>query len=230
MKRTSKQCENNSNDTAKFDIKKLASIVATILFIIAIGFNAMTNRHQDVVPPVHTENNDIEMQIGNAQGELTVQVDEPQSDVGLQDDTQSVENIETDKSKVEDVQVDEAQETESAQIDDQQEAESVQVAETQSDEVKNDNQDYTYHFKNKNYLDQHYEKHGIDMGFTSAKEYEAAASAVIENPNALHKLEKEDGDDIYYIESTNEFVVLSTRKFIRTYFKPDRGKAYYDKQ
>ena len=76
----------------------------------------------------------------------------------------------------------------------------------------------------------HFTKHGIDMGFTTQEAYEEAASRVVNNPNALHKTEAEDGDDVYYIEDTNEFVVLSTDGYIRTYFNPDNGKAYFDKQ
>ncbi len=87
-----------------------------------------------------------------------------------------------------------------------------------------------YKFRNKNLLEQHYEKHGRDMGFKSAEEYEKAASAVPNDPAALHKTEKEDGDDVYYIESTNEFVVVSTDGYIRTYFNPDRGIDYFNKQ
>ena len=87
-----------------------------------------------------------------------------------------------------------------------------------------------FHFRNKKLLDQHYEKHGIEMGFASAEEYEAAASAVIYNPDVLSKKEKEDGDYVFYVEATNEFVVVSTDGFIRTYFLPDSGKAYYDRQ
>lgn len=88
----------------------------------------------------------------------------------------------------------------------------------------------TYKFRNNKYLSEHYEKHGIDMGFASKEEYEAAASAVINNPEALSKIEKEDGDYVYYVEATNEFVVLSTDGYIRTYFLPDSGKKYFDKQ
>lgn len=88
----------------------------------------------------------------------------------------------------------------------------------------------TYTFRNNNLLTSHYEKHGIEMGFADKESYQAAASAVITNPSALHKIEAEDGDDVYYVESTNEFVVLSTDGYIRTYFKPDSGKKYFDKQ
>ncbi len=87
-----------------------------------------------------------------------------------------------------------------------------------------------YRFRNKKLLTQHYEKHGIDMGYGSAAEYEAAASAVACNPDSLHKTEKEDGDDVYYLTATNEFVIVSTDGYIRTYFKPDSGIRYYNKQ
>lgn len=87
-----------------------------------------------------------------------------------------------------------------------------------------------YYFRNKSLLNGHYDKHGREMGFKNAKEYEAAASAVINNPAALYKTEKEDGDHVFYIEATNEFVVLSKDGYIRTYFKPDGGKRYFDRQ
>ena len=87
-----------------------------------------------------------------------------------------------------------------------------------------------YTFRNSRLLNEHYEKHGIEMGFASAAEYEAAASAVINNPAALSKTEKEDRDYVYYVEATNEFVILSLDGYIRTYFYPSAGKAYYDRK
>ena len=85
-------------------------------------------------------------------------------------------------------------------------------------------------FRNEYLLDQHYDKHGIEMGFDSAEEYELAAYKVIINPNALHKIEAEDGDDVYYVEETNEFVVVSQDGYIRTYFNPNAGIDYYNRQ
>ena len=87
-----------------------------------------------------------------------------------------------------------------------------------------------YHFRNRDLLESHYEKHGKEMGFSSSKEYEMSASDVVNNPESLHKTEKEDGDDVYYKENTNEFVVVSTDGYIRTYFNPDSGKKYFDRQ
>ncbi len=90
----------------------------------------------------------------------------------------------------------------------------------------------SYYFRNKTLLDQHFEKHGNSDGmhFKSAAEYEKAASDVINNPKALHKTEKDDGDYVYYVVETNEFVILSKDGYIRTYFLPSAGKAYYDRQ
>lgn len=93
-----------------------------------------------------------------------------------------------------------------------------------------DDNEVKYYFRNDKLLTQHYEKHGIEMGFDSKESYEAAASKVVTNPNSLHKLEGEDGDDVYYLEETNEFVIVSTDGYIRTYFLPSGGKKYYDKQ
>lgn len=87
-----------------------------------------------------------------------------------------------------------------------------------------------YWFRTKKLRDQHYEKHGIEMGFDNADDYRKAASDVVNDPAALHKTEKEDGDDVYYIEETNEFVVVSKDGYLRTYFNPARGKDYFDKQ
>lgn len=87
-----------------------------------------------------------------------------------------------------------------------------------------------YVFRNEKLLNEHYEKHGIEMGFASAEEYQAAASAVITNPDSLFKTEADDGDGVYYLEETNEFVILSTDGYIRTYFLPSSGRAYFDRQ
>jgi hypothetical protein len=93
------------------------------------------------------------------------------------------------------------------------------------------NENYVeYTFRNDRLLTEHFEKHGREMGFASKEEYQKAASDVINDPDSLHKLEKEDGDDVYYKVESNEFVVLSKDGFIRTYFCPDSGQAYFDKQ
>ena len=88
----------------------------------------------------------------------------------------------------------------------------------------------TLTFRSDALREDHYQKHGIEMGFASAKEYEKAAAAVVSDSRALHKLEREDGDDVYYIEATNEFVIVSTDGYIRTYFYPRDGIGYFERQ
>ena len=68
------------------------------------------------------------------------------------------------------------------------------------------------------------------MGFKSAEEYQQAANRVISNPDTLHKLEAEDGDDVYFLERTNEFVIVSKAGYIRTYFYPSDGIDYFNRQ
>ena len=87
-----------------------------------------------------------------------------------------------------------------------------------------------YTFRNDRLLEQHYEKHGEEMGFSSSEEYEEAACDVINNPDALHKYESEDNDIVYYVEETNELVIVSEDGYIRTYFEPSDGIRYYNRQ
>jgi len=88
----------------------------------------------------------------------------------------------------------------------------------------------TYTFRTQTQLEEHFEKHGDEFDYATAEEYEAGANAVINNPSALSKTEAEDGDYVYYVEETNEFVILSTDGYIRTYFKPSAGIDYYNRQ
>lgn len=98
-------------------------------------------------------------------------------------------------------------------------------------EIFTDGNSYVeYHFRNEKLLNQHFEKHGSEFDYPTAYEYEKGASDVINNPDALFKTEAEDGDGVYYIEQSNEFVILSTDGYIRTYFKPSGGIDYFNRQ
>ncbi len=88
----------------------------------------------------------------------------------------------------------------------------------------------TYEFRKQQYLDEHFAKHGEEFDYQTAEEYLAGANRVINDPNSLYKTEAEDGDHIYYLESSNEFVVVSTDGYIRTYFKPSAGIDYFNRQ
>lgn len=147
---------------------------------------------------------------------VDVSVTEPEEPASEEPD---VEEPDTEEPDAEDEAETDAEQTDPAEV--QTEAQPTEAPEAEQ---------VAYYFRNAKLLGQHYEKHGIEMGFASEEEYEAAASAVINNPNALHKTEKEDGDGIYYVEETNEFVVLSKDGYIRTYFWPSAGIKYYNRQ
>lgn len=93
-----------------------------------------------------------------------------------------------------------------------------------------DYQQYSYNFSSEEALNSHYQKHGYEFGYTSAEQYLQGAIRVIENPSSLKKTEAEDGDYVYYLQSTNEIVFVSSGGVIRTYFKPTDGIAYFNRQ
>ena len=90
-----------------------------------------------------------------------------------------------------------------------------------------------YFFRYKSYLTEHYEKHGIEMGFADANAYRKAASEIINSAGEagiLFKYKSDGSGDIcFYVEATKEFVVLSNDGYIRTYFICS-GRKYYDRQ
>lgn len=80
-----------------------------------------------------------------------------------------------------------------------------------------------YTFRNPDRLNDHFNKHGSETGSSSKDEYVRKANAVINNPNSLSKIEQSenDGDTVYFLQSTNELVILSSDGYIRTYFIAD---------
>lgn len=89
-----------------------------------------------------------------------------------------------------------------------------------------------YYFRSDELFDSHYEKHGAEFGDITQEEYLDLANELINaaGDNILHKTEKEDGDFLYYDTETNEFLVLSTDGYIRTFFKPNAGLDYWERQ
>ncbi|APR86876.1 hypothetical protein A7982_12225 [Minicystis rosea] len=78
-------------------------------------------------------------------------------------------------------------------------------------------------------LERHFEKHGWDMGFTTKEAYLQAAQALVRGGPGVEILHR-GGDTLFYKESTNEFAVLSSANVIRTYFQPDGGRRYWERQ
>ena len=130
------------------------------------------------------------------------------------------ESIPTDYETEESISADyEAEESISAT------SETVTESESKQEESK-----YAYTFRNEQLLNEHYEKHGIYMKYKSPEKYLKGANRVIADKDTLHAIEAEDGDDVYYLEKTNEFVVVSRDGYIRTYFCPEDGIEYFHRQ
>ena len=92
--------------------------------------------------------------------------------------------------------------------------------------------DIFYTFRTEEQYQLHYEKHGDEFGDISKDEYLILANSLIqdESGEVLSKPEQEDDDTVYYREATNEFLILSDDGYIRTFFRPDDGIEYYNRQ
>ena len=88
-----------------------------------------------------------------------------------------------------------------------------------------------YYFRNQGLYDSHYEKHGHEFGNITKEEYLQKANDLInsDSPDVLTKYE-DDGDFMYFNKKTDEFLVLAPDGYIRTYFIPDDGIDYWNRQ
>ena len=87
---------------------------------------------------------------------------------------------------------------------------------------------YKYTFYDTNSMVKHYVKHGEQTNSRSMEDYLYKANMVIIDKKSLSKLQKKDGDRIYYNNRTNEFVVIAKAGYVRTYFIA--SDKYYNKQ
>lgn len=194
----------------------ITTILATIIVIITSLFG---------IGGEETENPNDNLQ-GNTEivSEEYVDIDEEDSQATIEEES---EEIVSEEAEVESES--ELPEEEEVVLEDEPEAEESEESISEEPVVEEVTMAEVT-FRNQKLLDQHYDKHGIEMGFASAEEYELAAYKVIIHPDTLHKIEAEDGDDVYYREETNEFVVVSQDGYIRTYFNPSAGIDYYNRQ
>lgn len=201
----------------------LAAVVVLAL-VYSVGFLQQNFTQNETVDPYQSIQD-------NAVVSEDLTQDEPTDTVKIvQTEPEPAQDETVDESNpVQSETIEESEPTQSEAIDESEPAqdETIDATEPAQSETVGTKQ---YYFRNAELLNEHFDKHGAAMGFATAQEYQAAASAVVNNPNALHKLEAEDGDDVYYLEATNEFVIVSTRGYIRTYFYPDSGIEYYNRQ
>ncbi len=88
--------------------------------------------------------------------------------------------------------------------------------------------DKVYTFANAETRSAQFKEHGDKMGFETSRQYEAAASAVLNNPNVILKRDRTDDHDVYYVIETNEFVEVDDDGYLMTYFLPKSGMSYYE--
>lgn len=80
--------------------------------------------------------------------------------------------------------------------------------------------------------EEHWLKHGGDFPeFHSAAEYERGATHFVDHPppgtRVKHRL---NGDTLFYDPETNTFAVEDLRGEPRTFFRPDSGERYWNRQ
>ena len=103
---------------------------------------------------------------------------------------------------------------------------------TATDSAEPEKEYIQYSFRSQKLFDSHYDKHGAEFGNITQEEYLQLANDLLnsDSDTVLHKKEKEDNDDVFFDTATGYFLVLSTDGYIRTFFIPDRGIDYYNKQ
>ena len=80
--------------------------------------------------------------------------------------------------------------------------------------------------------EEHWEKHGGDFPeLHSAQDYERAAQSFVTAPppGTLTK-HRTNGDTLFYDPATNTFAVADPDGEPRTFFRPNSGRAYWDRQ
>ena len=80
--------------------------------------------------------------------------------------------------------------------------------------------------------EEHWEKHGREFPeFHNAQDYEHGAQAFVATPptGTLTK-HRDNGDTLFYDPATNTFAVADRRGEPRTFFRPNSGRAYWDRQ
>ena len=77
----------------------------------------------------------------------------------------------------------------------------------------------------------HFERDGADFGADTVDAYVAKAHAfTTKPPKGTLKLERPNGDKLFYDPKANTFAVMARTGAPRTMFKPRDGRAYWERQ
>jgi hypothetical protein len=75
----------------------------------------------------------------------------------------------------------------------------------------------------------HFEKHGSEFGYQNALQYLTGARALI-NRKGVETFTRKNGDLLFYDGATNEFAAMTRDGVIRTYFRPEARRVYWNRQ
>jgi pyocin large subunit-like protein len=90
----------------------------------------------------------------------------------------------------------------------------------------------TVGFSSKRALDEHFEKHGHEFGSRSAADYLALAQKLRDAPKggAVVEAVRDDGVITRFDKQSGAFLAFNANKTIRTFFKPNDGLRYFERQ
>ena len=105
------------------------------------------------------------------------------------------------------------------------------VAQASAEAGESQQTELLYSFRTQELYDSHYVKHGHEFGDITQEEYLQKANELIASvADTILKKYEDDGDLMYFNTATDEFLVLSPDGYIRTYFIPDDGIEYWERQ
>lgn len=88
-------------------------------------------------------------------------------------------------------------------------------------------------FRNRQRLDEHFDKHGVEFNAPNAAAYLSLAQALRAAPPSatVRELRRPtDGVIAKFDRSTGAFLAFDADSIIRTFFKPNDGEAYFERQ
>lgn len=87
-------------------------------------------------------------------------------------------------------------------------------------------------FTSQRSLDEHFDKHGREFGDISKEEYLRKAQQLRDTPNnsVVLYFERHDRTHMKYQTKQNEFIAYNDDQMIRTFFKPNDGIKYFERQ
>lgn len=87
-------------------------------------------------------------------------------------------------------------------------------------------------FRDRSHLADHFQKHGAEFGRIGIDDYLRAAQLLRDRPAGGQVLEsvREDGVVTRFDRATGDFLAFDRDLVIRTFFRPNDGEAYYQRQ